>query len=203
MTFSRQCDVCDGEGKVPQHQCTTCKGKGVTSGRRTAQVRIPNGIDNDQSLRLVNQGEPGPRGGRPGHLFIRVQVSPHELFRRDGLNVHLDVPVSFGQAVLGDTLLTPTLTGEVELKIPEGTQPDEKRVLRGKGIRDPRGRTGDQFVHFKVQVPRNLTSRQQELMKEFESITKQEEAKVKSSPFGFFKSAVSRWRDMIKKTTTS
>jgi molecular chaperone DnaJ len=135
---------------------------------RNINVKIPAGIDDGQSLRLAGRGESGLRGGPPGDLLVLVRVKPHEYFRREGRNVILDTPISFVQASLGDEIQVPTLEGNVNLRIPEGTQSGKTFRLRNKGIKDVRGTgRGDQLVRIRVVTPEKLTARQKELLREF------------------------------------
>ncbi|RYY36943.1 molecular chaperone DnaJ, partial [archaeon] len=133
------------------------------------QVVVPPGVDTGINLRLSNQGDAGERGGPPGHLFIHIRVNDDPFFTRDGSNVHVTVPITLSQAVLGATLTVPTVRGEVELKVPAGTQPDDRLIMRGRGIKslnNSRG-AGDQYVSFKIVVPKKLSGKQEELMREF------------------------------------
>jgi molecular chaperone DnaJ len=141
-------------------------------------------VDNGTNIRLVNQGDAGPKGGKPGHLFIRLTVPEDKVFKREGTHVHTHIPITISQAVLGGTVKVPTLSGEeVEIKIPSGTQPDEQRVLRGKGI-PAVGRSdtrGNHYIHFKLIVPSKLSPRQKELMEEF---GREESSNSKDGLFG-------------------
>lgn len=162
------CPRCRGEGKVIETPCRECRGSGVVSRRRKIKVKIPAGVDSGFRLRLAGEGEAGERGGPPGDLYIYITVREHEFFRREGNDVHCEVPVSFVQAALGDEIEVPTLSGTVKLKIPEGTQTGTRFRLRGQGIPDPRGYgRGDQYVSVRVVTPTRLTSRQKELLREF------------------------------------
>lgn len=165
---TRTCSRCRGEGKTITTPCSVCHGSGTQRKMSNINVTIPAGIDDGQSLRLGGRGETGQRGGPPGDLLIVVRVKPHEFFRREGRNVVLEAPISFVQASLGDEIQVPTLEGNVNLRIPEGTQSGKVFRLRNKGIKDVRGSgRGDQLVKVKVLTPEKLTTRQKELLREF------------------------------------
>lgn len=134
-----------------------------TSGQREVEVDIPAGVDSGMNLRLNGQGEKGEGGN--GNLFIAIAVREHAHFQRDGSDVHLQLRVSLAEAALGASVKVPTLDGTVTLKVPPGTQPGDRRVMQGRGIREPNGRgCGHQFVHFHLRVPHKLTARQRELL---------------------------------------
>ncbi|HEY8496352.1 MAG TPA: molecular chaperone DnaJ [Limnochordales bacterium] len=162
------CPRCRGEGKWAATPCRECGGACHVRRRRRISVKIPAGVDSGNRILLRGEGEAGLRGGPPGDLYLYVRVRPHPIFVRDGDNVICEVPISFVQAALGDEIEVPTLEGTYKLKIPEGTQPGAEFRIRGQGI--PRmggyGR-GDQIVRVRVEVPRRLTPRQKELLREF------------------------------------
>ncbi|MBO8141409.1 MAG: molecular chaperone DnaJ [Firmicutes bacterium] len=171
------CPRCGGEGKIAAAPCSECRGAGRVRRRRRIHVRIPAGIDTGNRIRLSGEGEAGERGGQPGDLYLRVRVRPHSVFTRDGEDVICEIPISFAQAALGDEIDVPTLEGSHRLSIPEGTQPGAEFRLRGMGI--PRvggyGR-GDQVVRIRVEVPRRLSPRQKELLREFARASGEEPA---------------------------
>ncbi|EGC36610.1 hypothetical protein DICPUDRAFT_77729 [Dictyostelium purpureum] len=197
------CRTCKGSGKVIKEHCSTCKGKGVNQGQRTVNIKVPPGINNGSSIRVPGQGEPGLKGGRRGNLFVNVTVSEHELFRRQGNDIHLDVPITLAQAILGDTVTIPTLSGEVDLKVPKGTQPGEKRVLKNKGIPSVNSNgTGSQYIHFIVNIPKNINSKQEELIKEFDQEDKNHNGPLDSLShpiLSFWNKAMKRWREYSNK----
>ncbi len=165
---TRICSRCRGEGKTVTTPCSVCHGSGTQRKMSSIHVNIPAGIDDGQSLRLGGRGESGHRGGPPGDLLVLVRVKAHEFFRREGRNVILEAPISFVQASLGDEIQVPTLEGNVNLRIPEGTQSGKVFRLRNKGIKDVRGSgRGDQLVKVKVLTPEKLTTRQKDLLREF------------------------------------
>ena len=172
MTTVRTCPTCGGTGKVIQEKCSSCGGSGRTRVRRTATVKVPAGIDNGQTIIMNGQGEPGLRGGPSGDLYINVIVKPHKLFKRDGYDLHLDLPISFTQAALGAEIDVLTLDGSVKYKIPEGTQTDTEFRIRGAGIQQLRSSSkGDLVIHVRVEIPKRLTEKQRELLRQFDETT--------------------------------
>lgn len=169
MTTVRTCPNCGGTGTVIADKCTSCGGSGRVRKRRTATVKVPAGIDNGQTIVMSNQGEPGVRGGANGDLYINVLVKPHKLFRREGFNLKLDLPISFTQAALGGEVDVPTLNGTVKYRIPEGTQNDTEFRLKGQGIQQLNmpGK-GDLLVRVRVEIPRKLSDKQKDLLRQFE-----------------------------------
>ncbi|MDO4838205.1 MAG: molecular chaperone DnaJ [Clostridia bacterium] len=172
MTTVRTCPNCGGTGTVITDKCTSCGGSGRVRKRRTATVKVPAGIDNGQTIVMSNQGEPGIRGGANGDLYINVLVKPHKLFRREGFNLKLDLPISFTQAALGGEVDVPTLNGTVKYRIPEGTQNDTEFRLKGQGIQQLNmpGK-GDLLVRVRVEIPRKLSDKQKDLLRQFEEST--------------------------------
>ena len=162
------CPRCGGKGKIIHSPCKDCGGQGQRRRRKTIQVSVPAGIDNDQTISLRGQGNAGRNGGSAGDLLIVVTVRPHELFRRDGTSVWCEAPITFTQAVLGGEMEIPTIDGKVKYTIPEGTQTGTTFRLRGKGIPQLNGRgRGDQYVTVHIETPRNLTREQKEKLKKF------------------------------------
>jgi len=138
--------------------------------RRTANVKVPAGIDNGQTIVMNGQGEPGINGGPNGDLYIQITVRPHKLFKREGLNLHLDLPISFTQAALGADVEVPVLGGgKTTFHIPEGTQNDTEFRIKNQGVQQLRGSyRGDLVLHIRVEVPRKLSEKQKELLRQFE-----------------------------------
>lgn len=169
MTNVTTCPHCHGEGKIIKEPCRDCRGTGKMRKSRVIEINIPAGIDNGQTMQLSGQGEAGGRGGANGDLLITIRVRPHALFKREGNDVYISMPISISQAALGATLTVPTLDGAVEYEIPEGTQTGTKFKLRGKGIPYIRSKNrGDEYVTVNVEIPKNLTQRQKEILKEFD-----------------------------------
>lgn len=163
------CPNCGGKGEIIENPCEKCKGSGKVSQSRKISVNIPAGIDDGQIITLAGQGNAGERGGSPGDLLIYVTVKPHKLFKREGTNLYIDMPISFGQAALGCDLEVPTLEGNVKYVIAPGTQTGTIFRLRNQGIKYIRqDRKGDLFVKINVEIPRKLTERQKELIMELE-----------------------------------
>ncbi len=141
--------------------------------KRTVECDVPAGIDTGMNLRLAGQGAEGDPGAPRGDLMVTVIVEEDDFFHRDGADVHVEVPISVTQAILGGTVDVKTLTGEAEMTIPKGCQPDSKLVMRGKGIpylqgRSSRNRKGNQIVHLKIEIPKTITPKQEELLREFD-----------------------------------
>ena len=170
MSTTRQCTRCGGKGKIISTPCSKCHGSGRYSKRSTIEVNIPAGIDDKQVVNLRGEGNKGANGGPAGDLKVAVFVGNHHFFERDGYNVWCNITVSFAQAVLGDSLLVETLDGKVKYDLPAGTQPGKVFVLKGRGIPVLNGRgKGDQLIRINVDVPKNLTAHQRELIREFQA----------------------------------
>lgn len=167
----RVCHYCSGTGKIIPEKCQTCQGSGRVEKHVNVKVSIPAGIDEGQQIRLGGKGEPGINGGPPGDLYIVIHVRPHDYYRREGDNIYCELPLTFTQAALGDEVEVPTVHGKIKLKIPSGTQTGKVFRLKGKGVPNVHGRgQGDQHIQVKVITPTNLTSRQKELLREFNEI---------------------------------
>ena len=162
------CRKCGGTGQLINQPCPDCRGTGAVRKRKTIKVTIPAGIDHGQTISLRGQGNAGRNGGPAGDLLITVMVQPHELFRRDGVDVFCEAPITFTQAVLGAELEIPTIDGKVKYSIPEGTQTGTVFRLKGKGIPVLNGRSrGDQYVTVTIETPRNLNKEQKEALRKF------------------------------------
>jgi molecular chaperone DnaJ len=161
------CDTCGGDGRIASEPCHECGGRGRRAVRKTLQVDIPAGIADEQRIRLSGRGHAGERGGPPGDLYVVVRVAEDERFLRDGSNLVTVVDVPAPAAALGTTVTVPTLDGDEEIQVPAGTQPGSVVTLRGRGMPTiGRGRRGDQQVVLNVVIPRNLSTRQSELLEE-------------------------------------
>ncbi len=165
---SSPCSRCKGSGKIIHSPCKSCRGMGKIRRQHKITMNIPAGIDDGQTISKPGSGNAGSNGGPAGDLLVSVIVRPHARFERDGTSVLLEQPISYAQAVLGAEIQVPTLDGNVKLTIPEGTQPGAVFRLRGKGIPYLRGSgRGDQFITVSVGVPKNLSSSQKELLRQF------------------------------------
>jgi len=172
MINMRTCDVCRGEGTIISDPCDECRGSGRQQKTSKIKVEIPAGIDNGQTISLRGEGEPGLRGGPPGDLYVNIRVQPHPIFIRDGYDIMCEIPITFTQAALGAELEIPTLEGTMKYSIPEGTQTGTVFRLRNKGIKHLRSNAkGDQFIKVNVEVPKKLTAKQKELLRQFADIS--------------------------------
>ena len=165
---TKTCDACGGRGQTIKEPCPVCNGSGSVRKTRKLEVNIPQGIDHGQTVSVRGQGEAGLKGGPAGDLLITVYIKKNSVFSREGNNVYVDVPITFVQAALGCEFEIHTIDGSVTQRFPEGTQHGTKFRLKGKGIPSIRGGArGDQYVRVIVEVPKNLTARQRELLQEF------------------------------------
>ncbi len=185
MQSSQPCTRCGGKGKIIKTPCSKCHGSGKVSSNKRVEVKIPAGIDDDQSLRLQGLGDAGSNGGPSGDLIVIVTVRPDPMFERDRYDVHVTVPITYSQAVMGDDVVVPTIDGKVQYTVPEGTQSGTTFRLRGKGIQYVNGRgRGDQYVRVEVEIPKKLTRAQREALKNFEETLKDDNYEKRK---GFFK----------------
>jgi molecular chaperone DnaJ len=190
FTVRTTCNQCRGQGQVIADPCKTCHGQGKVLARKKVSVRIPAGVDNGSRLRLSGEGEAGAYGGPHGDLYVFIHVQEHEFFKREDTHVVCQIPISFVQAALGDSVTIPTLNGETELDIPKGTQPGAIFRLRGEGIASLRnGHRGDQIVQVAVKTPTNLNKKQAALLREFAAL---EEGKFTSKLKNILKSGPTR-----------
>lgn len=165
----RACDVCSGTGNIIEDPCPKCSGRGQTRKIRTISVNIPAGIDNGQSISMRGQGEAGARGGEAGDLYIRITVRNHAFFERKGYNLYCEVPITYGQAALGGDIEVPTLEGKLRYTVPEATQTGTTFRLRNQGVQKLHSTSrGDLFVRVNIEVPKRLSAKQKELLKNFE-----------------------------------
>ena len=167
------CPNCGGSGKIVKEKCPKCAGTGYTSSRKKIKVTIPAGIDNGQSVRIRDKGEPGVNGGPRGDLLVEVVVDRHPIFQRQEMNIFSTVPVSFAVAALGGEILIDTVDGKVVYDVKAGTQTDTRIRLRGKGVPSLRNKDvrGDHYVTLVVQVPDKLSNEAKELLKQFDKET--------------------------------
>lgn len=169
MQTTRTCDRCGGEGKIIETPCPSCSGKGRIRKHKEIEVNVPAGINSKQILNVPGRGNAGIRGGENGDLQIYVSVAEHPVFERKDYDVWCEVPITYSQAALGADITVPTIDGKVEYHIHEGTQNGDIFRLKGKGIPKLHGRgTGDQYVKVHIEVPRNLSEAQKDILKDFE-----------------------------------
>ncbi len=178
------CPRCQGRGEIIETPCTACNGRGLERKTFTKKVSIPAGISEGMQIRLAGEGEPGMNGGPNGNYFLEIDIQKHTYFRRRNDDVLLDLDINVAQAVLGDEIHVPTLNGDVDLRIPPGSQPGKVFRLRGQGISHLRGSgTGDQLVTVSVQVPTKLSAEQREL---FEKLAQTMDSDIKIQDQSFF-----------------
>lgn len=191
FSIAQTCPKCHGNGKVVQDPCGSCSGQGRIKRQKTLSVKIPAGVDEGDRIRLSGEGEAGVNSGPNGDLYVVIHLRAHDVFQRDGNNLHCEMPISFTKAALGGEIEIPTLDGYAKIKIPSETQSGKVFRLRGKGIKGVRSSaTGDLHCHVVVETPVNLTARQKELLAELEDInqsdTSQHNPRAKS------------WMDKVK-----
>ncbi len=194
FTVERTCPTCSGLGQIIKNPCNSCGGQGRIEKDRALSVNIPAGVETGTRIRLAGEGEAGMRGGPSGDLYIFIEVAPHKIFEREGPNLYCRVPVSMTSAALGGDIEVPTIDGgRSRVKIPAGSQSGRQMRLRAKGMPPLRGGgAGDMMIELAVETPVNLTSRQKELLREFEDLS--EENNPESS--SFFKSVKGFWDSM-------
>jgi molecular chaperone DnaJ len=169
FSIQQTCPHCHGSGKIIPEPCPTCGGQGRIKRNKMLEVKIPGGINEGMRIRSSGNGEPGPNGGPPGDLYIEIRIKPHEIFERDGDDLHCTVPVGLTTAALGGSIEVPTLGGKAEIELPEGTQHGKTFRLRGKGIKGVRSSyPGDLYCHVTVETPVKITEHQRKLLKELD-----------------------------------
>ena len=170
FTVQQTCPACHGEGRIVKNPCRNCGGQGRVQNTKTLSVKIPPGVDTGDRIRLAGEGEAGMHGAPAGDLYVQVAVREHEIFKRDGSDLHCEVPVSFVDAALGGEQDVPTLNGKVKLKVPPETQTGKLFRLRGKGVTPVRGGPpGDLICKVVVETPVKLSSEQKDLLRKFQS----------------------------------
>ncbi len=168
---ARTCTRCNGKGTVIKDECKSCSGKGRIRSSKTLEVHVPAGIDDSQSFVLRSEGDQGLNGGPSGDCVVTVTVRPDAIFERDGFDIWCEVPITFAQATLGAEITVPTVDGKVSYTVPEGTQPGTVFRLRNKGVPYVNGRgRGDQYVRIALEVPKNLSNKQKEALKNYDSL---------------------------------
>ena len=191
FSVQQTCPTCRGTGKVIPEPCTACSGQGKVKKQKTLEVKIPAGIDGNMRIRSTGNGEPGANGGPPGDLYIEIRLKKHDIFERDGDDIHCSVPISIITASLGGEIEVPTLAGKAAIDIPEGTQTGKQFRLRGKGIKGVRASyPGDLYCHITVETPVKLSEHQRKLLKELDDSF--QKAGNKHSPTG------DSWTDRLK-----
>ena len=179
------CPDCGGKGKLIKNPCKSCHGSGTIAVKKTLEANVPAGIDDDQGFRLSGMGNAGTNGGPAGDVIVAVTVRPSEVFQRDENNIYVIFPITYSQAVLGDTITVPSIDGKVEVNVPEGTQSGTTFRLRGKGVQYVNGRgRGDMYVKCEVEIPKKLSRTQREALKKFEGTLKEDNYEKRK---GFFK----------------
>ena len=195
FSIQQTCPHCHGSGKVIPEPCTTCNGAGKIKRQKTLEVKIPAGINEGMRIRSAGNGEPGTNGGPPGDLYIEIRIKEHDIFERDGDDLHCTVPVSLTTVALGGSIEVPTLGGKAEIELPEGTQHGKTFRLRGKGIKGLRSSyPGDLYCHISVETPVKLTEHQRKLLKDLDESLKK--GGDKHSPNA--KSWTDRVKDLFK-----
>ena len=191
FSVQQTCPTCRGNGKVIPEPCTSCHGQGKLKKQKTLEVKIPAGIDGGMRIRSTGNGEPGTNGGPAGDLYIEIRLKKHEIFERDGDDLHCSVPISMITAALGGEIDVPTLAGKAAIDIPEGTQTGKQFRLRGKGIKGVRASyPGDLYCHILVETPVKLSEHQRKLLRDLEESLKK--GGGKHSPTG------DSWTDRLK-----
>ncbi len=190
FSVQQTCPTCHGSGKIIPEPCTVCHGQGKIKRNKTLEVKIRAGIDDGQRMRVTGSGEPGVNGGPPGDLYIEIRLKKHEIFERDGDNLHCVVPVSMTTAALGGEINVPTLKGAAAIDIPEGTQSGKQFRLRGKGIKGVNSSyPGDLYCHVRVETPVKLTEHQRKVLKELDDSLKKGGEKHSPTDKGWFDKA--------------
>ena len=189
FSIQQTCPTCRGSGKTIAEPCSPCEGVGRVKRTKTLQVRIPAGIDDGMRIRSGGNGEPGVNGGPPGDLYVEIHLKEHSVFKRDGDDLHCEVPVGITLASLGGAMKVPTLGGDAEIELPEGTQTGKTFRLRGKGIKGVRSSVaGDLYAHILVETPVRLTDKQKQLLRELEATLKDDRHSPQSKS----------WKDKVR-----
>src|ERR1700730_10834392 len=183
------CKTCGGRGQVSYSQgffsitrtCPACRGQGRIERERTLEVGVPAGVDSGTRLRMAGHGEPGTNGGQAGDLYIFLEVKDHAFFERRGADLYCTIPVSLSQATLGTTIKVPTLSGEEDLEIPEGTQSGQIFRKKSKGLPNPHGGRGDLYVSVRVEIPAKVTREQRRLLEQLGQTMKVENKPIERS----------------------
>ncbi|WP_066150910.1 molecular chaperone DnaJ [Hydrogenophaga pseudoflava] len=192
FSVQQTCPHCHGTGKIIPEPCTACSGQGKIKKQKTLEIKIPAGIDDGQRIRSSGNGEPGQNGGPSGDLYIEIRLRKHDIFEREGDDLHCQVPVSMTTAALGGEIDVPTLQGKATIDLPEGTQSGKTFRLRGKGVKGVRSSyPGDLYCHVAVETPVKLTEHQRKLLKELDESFKKGGHKHSPNDKGWFEKAKS------------
>jgi molecular chaperone DnaJ len=187
FSIQQTCPTCHGSGKMVSDPCPTCRGAGRLKKHKTLAVKIPAGVDEGDRIRLSGEGEAGVNGGPPGDLYVVMHLKPHGVFQRDGDDLHCEMPVSFTLAALGGEIEIPTLDGSAKIRIPAETQSGKNFRIRAKGIKGVRSQLpGDLFCHVVVETPVNLTERQRQLLREFDTLSQADSGRHNPRAKGWF-----------------
>ncbi len=169
FSIQQTCPTCHGTGKVIPDPCTHCEGLGRVKRNKTLEVKIPAGIDDGMRIRSAGNGEPGVNGGPSGDLYVEIHIKKHDVFEREGDDLHCEIPISLTTAALGGKVQVPTLSGRAEIELPEGTQSGKTFRLRAKGIKGLRSTyPGDLYARVIVETPVRLTDKQKQLLRELD-----------------------------------
>ncbi|TEW53614.1 molecular chaperone DnaJ [Psychromonas sp. RZ22] len=200
FAVNQTCPTCRGKGKIITDPCNKCHGDGRYERSKTLSVKIPAGVDTGDRIRLSGEGEAGEHGAPAGDLYVQMNVRPHDVFERDGNDLYCEVPISFTEAALGGEIEVPTLDGRVKLKIPAETQTGRMFRMRNKGVKSVRSHSvGDLMCKVTVETPVKLSSKQRELLKEFEnSLCSSSSKKHKPKSEGFLNSLKTFFDDISK-----
>src|SRR3954466_7313638 len=187
FSIAQTCPRCHGSGSIIPQPCGTCSGSGRIKLQKTLSVKIPAGVDEGDRVRLSGEGEPGVNGGPGGDLYVQVHIKPHPVFTRDHDDLHCEMPISITTAAPGGETSIPTLDGSAKIRVPAETQSGKVFRLRAKGIKGVRSNThGDLLCHVVVETPVNLTSRQRDLLREFETLSQQDSGRHNPRAKGWF-----------------
>lgn len=187
FSVSRTCPACQGAGQVIRDACAECRGQGRIERERTHELRIPAGVDSGTRVRYTGEGEQGINGGPPGDLYVFIEVKEHPFFERRNSDLYCAIPVTIAQAALGAKVKVPTLNGEEDLDIPEGTQSGQIFRKKGKGLPNPHGGRGDLYVNVRVVIPAKLTREQRRLFEQLGEVSKSENKPIERSSSFFDK----------------
>ena len=177
METQQVCPDCRGSGKIITDKCPDCQGRGYNHIKRDMEVNIPAGINQGQQIVVRGKGGHGINGGPSGDLYLEIVLVPHPNFKRDGNDIHIDIPISFVDATLGKKIDVPTVYGTCEVEIPAGTQPNQILRLKGRGIKDMRkGTPGDEYLHIQIKTPTKLSREQKKLLEEYQKTIDKDES---------------------------